>query len=550
MIPSGVSETKQHTFSLSLMMFLQYALCAGRPMSPRSSRLHILCFTLILAIASVLQADPLVGDLSLLTKAADAAEQNYAKLHTWIGSATWTTISQQAGVDYGNEVKVQFLCDHDHDAVRWHSIATGTLSSRDKTPQLSIGMLWQNNVYRLQRYATDQPRPKYLELMIEARPPAPQNPINPIFVEFSPLCYYPQLNLDTPTALRWYKQNATDPNLTGGTITEDGDLIILNIQGKDGVINRYEFSKSQACALTRILLKDSRGEEVTTTQFVKNADVFVPSSFLHTHADYADPQGKPHIFLTEKVDFTSSAINQPIPAKTFRLQSLEIQDGDTIVDNPAGIDYTHHTPIGPPSIQAEDLSDQRDRLLSTQQKQWQVARSANPLLIEAENRRYNLQSQIKTDKEIPTEQKQISDIYTLVTTVTMLNDPTDSAFLRNAILRESPLDKTVFANELIRRFPELDPGELSDPVKLWDAFSTKMPPLKDRLTAELLDLPKTTNLSDRTVRQIGSIQAAKVRDIIYTTYIETHRTPELQETADKLRQIQNQLAHLPATSQP
>jgi hypothetical protein len=139
--------------------------------------------------------------------------------------------------------------------------------------------------------------------------------------------------------LKFYAANATDPKLIGGTVTKQGNLVILNIgddpnsnRPKFDMVNRYEFDTAKGGNLVRYFTADGGGSEETRIELQVRSDVFVPSlvSFEVKRADG---------HLAKRVVFSNIKVNQPIPLSTFTLRGIGLQDGDTISDRVSNVDY-------------------------------------------------------------------------------------------------------------------------------------------------------------------------------------------------------------------
>jgi hypothetical protein len=145
---------------------------------------------------------------------------------------------------------------------------------------------------------------------------------------------------DTVEELRWYAANAADPELIGGTVAEDGDVIRLEIKN-DFLLNRYEFSKSSGFNLTHIVLKDNRAERSEDVAYERRAGTYIPVSFKSTLRVVPSSPGDRPEEIGVQVTFDKSVVNTALGPDAYRVESLGIKDGDTVHDKTIGLTYTY-----------------------------------------------------------------------------------------------------------------------------------------------------------------------------------------------------------------
>jgi hypothetical protein len=297
---------------------------------------------MVLVGGSLRAEGPLVGDLTLLTTVADALEHNRAALKTWQGKAeirfTWD--GNADGLATRTRGLVTFSADMASGNVRWtYEGNDGVVANQPVAGYVSAGMARENKRYIVQPWPKDVPRPDAMPLVIKRddwrRMLAGVEVMGNFDDRFRPEAYFLDAGAgggEIARMLRWYKAHASDPKLIGGTVTEQGDLVVLEIASGQ-TVNRYEFSRSQACSLTRQLMKDANGETDVRVQYKKEGDVLIPAVLTSVQKRSPKDGG------VEKVEvrFSEERVNQP--TGDFSIEALGMKTGDEVVDRVSGRTY-------------------------------------------------------------------------------------------------------------------------------------------------------------------------------------------------------------------
>lgn len=287
---------------------------------------------------SRLRATPLTGDLGLLTETADAIQRNFDHLKTWQGDAS-IEVTNQGHSSFRAISSAHFVYDRDADALRWTvRMLSEALDGHDSSPFIVGGMLKENRIYRFHPYPADRPRPQGLGVMISPRPQTPRNPIKGWGDEFSPIAHWKQIGEDSAQSLRWYRENANNADLIGGTISKQGTLITLAV-GHDGTGNRYTFDTTQGSSLTEYYTFGEKSETRYSIKFASFNGVFIPVSSTYLSSSTSDDHSKEAMQV--QVSFSAARVNEGLGGDAFSLASLGLRDGDHVQDDVTGLSYTY-----------------------------------------------------------------------------------------------------------------------------------------------------------------------------------------------------------------
>jgi hypothetical protein len=313
-----------------------------------TKKMHVLITALVFCVvfpASFLKAQsPLVGDLGLLSRVADAIDKNYRNLATWSGTAE-VSVSQSYGpsdVSYQCVANIEFVSDVQRSRSRWtYTLSKETIRTDKTIPFKSSGMLSDGKTYRLSPFPTEDARPTGLILLVSGEVPNTAKPMQTWHDDFHPRAFFidtvPETTGGTPQMLRGFKEEATDPKFLGGTISEDGDLIVLELKaGSD--VNRYEFSKRFGYNLVKRYMAGPEVDRTETVEYNSYNGVYVPSKFLSVQSN-KQSSGAVETFRNE-TNFSKCLVNAPIAKDEFSVGRLGVRVGDTVSDKVLGLNYT------------------------------------------------------------------------------------------------------------------------------------------------------------------------------------------------------------------
>jgi hypothetical protein len=308
---------------------------------------------IVVAPSDAAHAVPLDGDVTLLSTTATTAEGALDALHSWSGKAIVRVDGTINGSPpYRQETTVDFLCDCDHESARWRSVIKEQTGNDKADPRIASGILCDNKLFLMQAYVADEPRPGALSIKVTARPSDGGVGVQRLYDQFSPMQYYPQMNLNTATTLRWYRDHQHDPGFTGGTIKDTGTEVVLETVSA-AAVNRFEFDKKHGCALAHSFLKGGGVEERCDVTFGSVNNVVVPTLYEYSHAIAPQGNGPAVEDLAGEVKFIEFQVNQPLAADAFGVSWLEPRDGDLVNDTTLGLTYLYKSNGGQPSTKSK-----------------------------------------------------------------------------------------------------------------------------------------------------------------------------------------------------
>jgi hypothetical protein len=312
-------------------------------------------FTFGIVISVIVPANAVLkGDLELLKFTAMTHKDNRARIHTWQGHAQIETSQRDAnGVMMKQTSSAVFLIDHNQEAKRWKwTPIESWIRMEDKLvlDKRSIAEEGKNEMAKGDAFYVYAPGYKTKEgetrnaLVIwpEGKGKARKQSY---YDSFDPMWYLTghmtKCTDDLPERLMFYYREANNPELSEGTVTRDGDLVVLEVRSDD-LLNRHEFDLSKGGNVVKYYAESPlEGTELREWTYEQKEGVWIPKTFALEIKEWQSPDSRDITSRIRKVTFVENTLNRPIPASEFSLEKLGVKVGDRVTDRIMGLSYVY-----------------------------------------------------------------------------------------------------------------------------------------------------------------------------------------------------------------
>lgn len=299
-------------------------------------RFALVALAILVGVAFVREAVAQVGlqgDPQVLLRAAEASEQNLAKLKSWQGRAS---ITHQTVVDGAVtellKSEVSFAWVPEKKISQWHQVFSADSKYRGDRTIESGGVIRPEEVWSFERTDT---LGAARDVTVTARIQKAANRTVWAKTGFDAKIFLGTDYISTAAELRGVAGFAGNPEAVGWFAEQRGDVVAFGYNGSpiQLMISRSSFDVTKGGSL--VLFEQTsdqvgEGKRVTTR---KNEVVQIEGVWLPALVNYRDEIIDKREERLLVIKWTESKVNQPVDEKTFTWEAIGIQAGDTITNS-------------------------------------------------------------------------------------------------------------------------------------------------------------------------------------------------------------------------
>ena len=283
------------------------------------------------------------GDKELLLLIMNGHRENIERISSWRGQALIRLHTEGRGADKRDMLsRAEFVYDGDLEATRWSwglvedkaENADGTKWENSK--YFKNGMIKEKQILNLGPVYSDFQKRPYT-LVVDSFLEYKRSNFSD---DFDPMYYLNEAAKHMVPFPDLYENPESFPK--DYYISREGDLVALKIVPKknQNMFTEYIYDISQGCNLVSYFTKYTDHNIIRQKyEYEKAANVFVLKKVVH----HTENQGeKPQVYHQE-IEFTNTAVNEPVDPLEFSLEKLGVKPGDHINNRLLNLVFQYQT---------------------------------------------------------------------------------------------------------------------------------------------------------------------------------------------------------------